>query len=38
MGNGWHEWPLMVFTVFGQCVVGGFIVLALAADDRQAFP
>ncbi|MEL4535178.1 dimethyl sulfoxide reductase anchor subunit family protein, partial [Klebsiella pneumoniae] len=26
----WHEWPLMVFTVFGQCVVGGFIVLALA--------
>ncbi|EJK11949.1 DmsC/YnfH family molybdoenzyme membrane anchor subunit, partial [Klebsiella pneumoniae] len=20
MGNGWHEWPLMVFTVFGQCV------------------
>ncbi|MBN6359321.1 dimethyl sulfoxide reductase anchor subunit, partial [Escherichia coli] len=25
MGNGWHEWPLMVFTVFGQCVVGGFI-------------
>ncbi|MFP1232674.1 dimethyl sulfoxide reductase anchor subunit family protein [Klebsiella pneumoniae] len=29
MGNGWHEWPL-VFTVFGQCVVGGFIVLALA--------
>ncbi|MHB3261907.1 dimethyl sulfoxide reductase anchor subunit family protein, partial [Klebsiella pneumoniae] len=22
--------PLMVFTVFGQCVVGGFIVLALA--------
>ena len=30
MGNGWHECPLMVFTVFGQCVVGGFIVLALA--------
>ena len=30
MGNGWHEWPLMIFTVFGQCVVGGFIVLALA--------
>ncbi|GAB2943197.1 dimethyl sulfoxide reductase anchor subunit family protein [Hafnia psychrotolerans] len=29
MGNGWHEWPLMVFTVLGQCVVGGFIVLAL---------
>ncbi len=30
MGSGWHEWPLIVFTVFGQCVVGGFIVLALA--------
>ncbi|WP_198591620.1 dimethyl sulfoxide reductase anchor subunit family protein, partial [Enterobacter hormaechei] len=26
----WHEWPLMIFTVFGQCVAGGFIVLALA--------
>ncbi|MCQ3530637.1 DmsC/YnfH family molybdoenzyme membrane anchor subunit, partial [Salmonella enterica] len=22
MGSGWHEWPLMIFTVFGQCVVG----------------
>ncbi|MCO9709899.1 DmsC/YnfH family molybdoenzyme membrane anchor subunit, partial [Salmonella enterica] len=21
MGSGWHEWPLMIFTVFGQCVV-----------------
>ena len=30
MGSGWHEWPLMIFTVFGQCVVGGFLVLALA--------
>ncbi|RPH28995.1 dimethyl sulfoxide reductase anchor subunit [Buttiauxella warmboldiae] len=30
MGNGWHEWPLMVFTVLGQCVAGGFIVIALA--------
>ncbi|HIC4107280.1 DmsC/YnfH family molybdoenzyme membrane anchor subunit, partial [Salmonella enterica] len=19
MGSGWHEWPLMIFTVFGQC-------------------
>lgn len=26
MGNGWHEWPLMVFTVLGQCVVGALIV------------
>lgn len=30
MGSGWHEWPLMIFTVFGQCVAGGFIVMALA--------
>lgn len=30
MGMGWYEWPLMVFTVLGQCVVGGFIVLGLA--------
>ena len=30
MGSGWQEWPLMIFTVFGQCVVGGFIVLAFA--------
>jgi anaerobic dimethyl sulfoxide reductase subunit C (anchor subunit) len=30
MGNGWHEWPMMIFTVFGQCVAGGFIVLAVA--------
>ncbi|MGL4723625.1 MAG: dimethyl sulfoxide reductase anchor subunit family protein [Scandinavium sp.] len=30
MGSGWHEWPLMIFTVLGQCVAGGFIVLALA--------
>lgn len=42
MGNGWHEWPLMIFTVFGQCVAGGFIVLAVAllkgdlrADQQQ---
>jgi anaerobic dimethyl sulfoxide reductase subunit C (anchor subunit) len=38
MGNGWHEWPLMIFTVLGQCVAGGFIVMALAllngVDER----
>ncbi|MCT4710232.1 dimethyl sulfoxide reductase anchor subunit [Enterobacteriaceae bacterium H11S18] len=38
MGNGWHEWPLMIFTVLGQCVAGGFIVMALAllngVEDR----
>ena len=26
MGNGWHEWPLVIFTVFGQCVAGALIV------------
>ncbi|GKX59161.1 dimethyl sulfoxide reductase anchor subunit [Leminorella grimontii] len=30
MGLGWHEWPLMLFTVLGQCAVGGFIVMGLA--------
>ena len=40
MGMGWHEWPLMLFTVLGQCAVGGFIVLALVllcgkADEAQ---
>ncbi|PBI79775.1 anaerobic dimethyl sulfoxide reductase subunit C (anchor subunit) [Rahnella sp. BIGb0236] len=35
MGNGWHEWPLMVFTVLGQCVVGAFIVLAIALLSRR---
>ncbi len=35
MGSGWHEWPLMIFTVFGQCVAGGFIVLALALMKGQ---
>ncbi|MHA6306129.1 dimethyl sulfoxide reductase anchor subunit family protein [Hafnia paralvei] len=30
MGMGWHEWPLMIFTVLGQSVVGAFIVMALA--------
>lgn len=36
MGNGWHEWPLMVFTVLGQCVVGAFIVLAIALLTRRS--
>lgn len=30
MGNGWHEWPLVLFTVLGQCVVGAVIVMGLA--------
>ncbi|KWZ97412.1 DMSO reductase, anchor subunit DmsC, partial [Citrobacter koseri] len=39
MGNGWHEWPLVLFTVFGQCVVGALIVSGLgwfAAKDDAA--
>ncbi|PLR41316.1 dimethylsulfoxide reductase [Chimaeribacter californicus] len=36
MGTGWHEWPLIVFTVLGQCVVGAFIVMALVlAEGKQ---
>lgn len=38
MGSGWHEWPLVLFTVLGQCVAGGLIVSGLvwmrADDDR----
>ncbi|NDL61553.1 DmsC/YnfH family molybdoenzyme membrane anchor subunit [Acerihabitans arboris] len=30
MGNGWHEWPLMFFTVAGQSVIGGYLVMAMA--------
>ncbi|WP_370972215.1 dimethyl sulfoxide reductase anchor subunit family protein [Enterobacter wuhouensis] len=30
MGSGWHEWPLVIFTVFGQCVAGALIVMGLA--------
>lgn len=30
MGSGWHEWPLMFFTVVGQCVIGAYWVMALA--------
>lgn len=39
MGNGWHEWPLVLFTVLGQCVAGGLIVTGLgwlaASDNTQ---
>lgn len=38
MGNGWHEWPLVLFTVLGQCVAGGLIVTGFvwmnARDDN----
>ena len=30
MGSGWHEWPLVIFTVFGQCVAGGLLVTGFA--------
>lgn len=30
MGSGWHEWPLIVFTVLGQCVAGAVIVTGVA--------
>jgi len=39
MCNGWHEWPLVLFTVMGQCVAGGLIVMGLgwmAAKDNTA--
>lgn len=29
MGNGWHEWPLVLFTVLGQCVAGALVVSGL---------
>ncbi len=39
MGNGWHEWPLVLFTVLGQCVVGATIVSGLGwlalGDQRK---
>ena len=39
MGNGWHEWPLVLFTVLGQCVAGALIVSGygwLTAKDEVA--
>ncbi|MEG7465514.1 DmsC/YnfH family molybdoenzyme membrane anchor subunit, partial [Enterobacter hormaechei] len=39
MGSGWHEWPLMIFTVFGQCVAGALIVMGfvwLKENDDKA--
>lgn len=35
MGHGWSEWPLIIFTVFGQCVAGGFVVMAVALLTQQ---
>ncbi len=39
MGSGWHEWPLVIFTVFGQCVAGAMLVMGvslLRENDPQA--
>ncbi len=39
MGSGWHEWPLVIFTVFGQCVAGALIVMGfvwLKENDDKA--
>ena len=40
MGSGWHEWPLVLFTVLGQCVVGATFISGLVwlelADQREA--
>jgi len=39
MGSGWHEWPLVIFTVFGQCVAGALIVMGFAwfnENDERA--
>ncbi|MGL5970119.1 MAG: dimethyl sulfoxide reductase anchor subunit family protein [Kluyvera sp.] len=39
MGSGWHEWPLVLFTVLGQCVVGATIITGmgwLAARNKRA--
>lgn len=35
---GWHEWPLMVFTVLGQIAVGGFLVLSFALMGNRLEP
>ena len=39
MGSGWNEWPLVIFTVFGQCVAGAMLVMGVALlreNDPQA--
>lgn len=40
MGSGWHEWPLVLFTVLGQCVVGATLFSGLVwlelTDQREA--
>ncbi len=39
MGSGWHEWPLVLFTVLGQCwsatLVSGLGWLSLT-NQREA--
>ena len=40
MGSGWHEWPLVLFTVLGQCVAEATIVSGLGwmslTDNSEA--
>ena len=39
MGSGWQEWPLVLFTVLGQCVVGATIITGmgwLAARNERS--
>ena len=38
MGMGWHEWPLMLFTVLGQSVVGAIIVMGIAVIGGNLNP
>ncbi|MDD1782629.1 dimethyl sulfoxide reductase anchor subunit [Enterovibrio sp. ZSDZ35] len=34
----WHEWPLVVFTVFAQTSVGAFLVLSVLLLSKQFCP
>ncbi|KXF81547.1 DmsC/YnfH family molybdoenzyme membrane anchor subunit [Enterovibrio coralii] len=34
----WHEWPLVVFTVFAQTAVGAFLVLSVLLLSKQFCP
>ncbi|EBP0117188.1 dimethyl sulfoxide reductase anchor subunit [Salmonella enterica] len=38
MGNGWHEWPLVLFTVLGQCVAGALVVSGLGWLEEKNDP
>lgn len=38
MGSGWHEWPLVIFTVFGQCAVGAILVMGFVLMRESEGP